>query len=126
MLWQVELYTHHTGFKQILEKITKELNCRLCSVHLVDSFYCWYVTSKRSTRCLALSHEPVQYIGATVIWSLSAWYCCSLIDSLCCRPEWWVLQSAGDVYLRGAAGHLHHAAPGPAPRERAHQGTSSQ
>jgi hypothetical protein len=39
---QVELYTHHTGFKQILEKISKDLNCRLCSVHLVDSFYCRY------------------------------------------------------------------------------------
>lgn len=38
---QVELYTHHTGFKSILDTITKDLNCRLCSVHLVDSFYCW-------------------------------------------------------------------------------------
>ena len=40
---QVELYTHHTGFKTILDTITKDLNCRLCSVHLVDAFYCWYV-----------------------------------------------------------------------------------
>lgn len=39
---QVELYTHHTGFKTILDTITKDLNCRLCSVHLVDAFYCWY------------------------------------------------------------------------------------
>lgn len=42
---QVELYTHHTGFKTILDTIAKNLNCRLCSVHLVDAFYCWYVSS---------------------------------------------------------------------------------
>lgn len=38
---QVELYTHHRGFKTILDTLTKDLNCRLCSVHLVDAFYCW-------------------------------------------------------------------------------------
>ena len=49
---QVELYTHHTCMKGIVEELIKgqkiastnamELDCRLCSVHLVDSFYCWY------------------------------------------------------------------------------------
>ena len=40
---QVELYTHHTGFKTILDRLCSSsgLSCRLCSVHLVDSFYCW-------------------------------------------------------------------------------------
>ncbi len=49
---QVELYTHHTGFKTILDTITKDLNCRLCSVHLVDAFYCWYVTELINTLIL--------------------------------------------------------------------------
>ena len=50
---QVELYTHHSCMKSIIEELIKgqkivssnatELDCRLCSVHLVDSFYCWYV-----------------------------------------------------------------------------------
>jgi len=49
---QVELYTHHTCVKSVVDALTQgqramgavALDCRLCSVHLVDSFYCWYVT----------------------------------------------------------------------------------
>jgi len=39
---QVELYTHHSCVTDLLEKLThrRGLDCRLCSVHLVDSYYC--------------------------------------------------------------------------------------
>ncbi|XP_054279299.1 GPN-loop GTPase 2 [Macrosteles quadrilineatus] len=36
---QVELYTHHNSMKNIMMKL-KEMNFRLCTVHLVDSHYC--------------------------------------------------------------------------------------
>ncbi|XP_071955857.1 GPN-loop GTPase 2-like [Antedon mediterranea] len=36
---QVELYTHHNSFKNILQKLLK-LNFKLVAVHLVDSHYC--------------------------------------------------------------------------------------
>lgn len=61
---QVELYTHHMCVKGVIDELTSgqravatlhvgggepastslPLDCRLCSVHLVDSFYCWYAT----------------------------------------------------------------------------------
>jgi hypothetical protein len=45
---QVELYTHHTSVQKIIERLQcgarsgrpDDLDCRLCSVHLVDSYYC--------------------------------------------------------------------------------------
>lgn len=45
---QVELYTHHTSVHKIIEKLqrgvrsgkSEDLDCRLCSVHLIDSYYC--------------------------------------------------------------------------------------
>ncbi|KAJ1442876.1 hypothetical protein B484DRAFT_321874 [Ochromonadaceae sp. CCMP2298] len=38
---QVELYSHHSVFQRILQRLTPMgLGCRLCSVHLVDAFYC--------------------------------------------------------------------------------------
>jgi hypothetical protein len=39
---QVELYSHHTCVHEILSKLTdrRGTDCRLCSVHLVDSHYC--------------------------------------------------------------------------------------
>jgi|TARA_A100001015_G_C15031468_1_gene733507 GTPase SAR1 family protein len=37
---QVELFSHHTAMQDILATLTKELDFRLCSVHLIDSFYC--------------------------------------------------------------------------------------
>lgn len=37
---QVELYSHHSVVQQLLEALNKSLDFRLCSVHLVDSFYC--------------------------------------------------------------------------------------
>ncbi|KAL2919189.1 hypothetical protein HK105_201464 [Polyrhizophydium stewartii] len=37
---QVELYTHHQSVKRILDRLAKDLDLRLCSVHLVDSHYC--------------------------------------------------------------------------------------
>ena len=37
---QVELFSHHTAMQNILAILTKKLDFRLCSVHLIDSFYC--------------------------------------------------------------------------------------
>jgi GPN-loop GTPase len=53
---QVELYTHHTSVHKIIENLQlgarsgkqEDLDCRLCSVHLIDSYYC------RST----IAHSP--------------------------------------------------------------------
>jgi GPN-loop GTPase len=55
---QVELYTHHTCVTDLLAKLTNRrgLDCRLCSVHLVDSFYC----------C-----EPATFISATLLVAAS-------------------------------------------------------
>lgn len=36
---QVELYTHHQATKGILTALQKNLDCRLCAVHLVDSMH---------------------------------------------------------------------------------------
>ena len=36
---QVELYTHHLSVYKLLEML-RQLDCRLCSVNLIDSFYC--------------------------------------------------------------------------------------
>lgn len=41
---QVELYTHHTCVQEILHHL-QNINCRLCSVFTVDSFYCCDVSS---------------------------------------------------------------------------------
>jgi len=49
---QVELYAHHTCVQDLLGKLTKRLDCRLCCVHLLDSFYC----------C-----EPATFISATLL-----------------------------------------------------------
>ena len=48
----MELYTHHTVVKDILDRLNV-LDCRLCSIHLVDSFYCWYV---RKYVCIVLTY----------------------------------------------------------------------
>ncbi len=37
---QVELFSHHTAMQEILAVLGKKLDFRLCSVHLIDSFYC--------------------------------------------------------------------------------------
>lgn len=37
---QVELFSHHKAMEEILSALTKRLDFRLCSVHLIDSFYC--------------------------------------------------------------------------------------
>ena len=56
---QVELFSHHTAMQNILAILTKKLDFRLCSVHLIDSFYCIEpatfisaVLLVASTRCL--------------------------------------------------------------------------
>ena len=49
---QVELYAHHTCVQDLLGCLAKQLDCRLCSVHLLDSFYC----------C-----EPATFISATLL-----------------------------------------------------------
>lgn len=48
---QVELYAHHTCVQDLLRSL-KALDLRLCSVHLLDSFYC----------C-----EPATFISATLL-----------------------------------------------------------
>jgi GPN-loop GTPase len=37
---QVELFTHHTAMQTVVNALQKQLDFRLCSVHLLDSFYC--------------------------------------------------------------------------------------
>lgn len=37
---QVELFSHQSVVQEILQALQKELDLRLCSVHLIDSFYC--------------------------------------------------------------------------------------
>ncbi|KAJ3024360.1 GPN-loop GTPase 2 [Thoreauomyces humboldtii] len=37
---QVELFTHHNSLKAIIEGLQKEMDIRLCCVHLVDAHYC--------------------------------------------------------------------------------------
>ncbi|KAI9315369.1 GPN-loop GTPase [Dichotomocladium elegans] len=50
---QVELFTHHTAVKQILEKLEK-INYRLVAVHLVDAHYCTDASKYISVLLLAL------------------------------------------------------------------------
>ena len=33
---QVELYTHNSAVKNLIKKLEKEANCRLCAIHLVQ------------------------------------------------------------------------------------------
>eukprot|EP01034_Spumella_vulgaris_P021425 gene21425-27455_t len=40
LLVQVELYTHYTCVQDLILRLQKKLDCRLCSVSLIDSFYC--------------------------------------------------------------------------------------
>ena len=37
---QVELYSHRNSVRELVEKIKKEMNFRLCAVNLIDSHYC--------------------------------------------------------------------------------------
>ncbi|TPX62890.1 hypothetical protein PhCBS80983_g00163 [Powellomyces hirtus] len=37
---QVELFTHHSSLKNIIEKLSKSMDIRLCCTHLVDAHYC--------------------------------------------------------------------------------------
>jgi len=37
---QVELYTHNDAIKNVILRLQKELDCRLCCVHLADSHHC--------------------------------------------------------------------------------------
>ncbi len=37
---QVELYTHNTAVQELIELMQRKIDFRLCSVHLMDSFYC--------------------------------------------------------------------------------------
>ena len=37
---QIELYTHHTSVQKMVQALQKSLDARLCSIHLVDSYYC--------------------------------------------------------------------------------------
>ena len=41
---QVELFTHYHCVENLIKKI-QAVDCRLCSVHLVDSLYCRWVNS---------------------------------------------------------------------------------
>lgn len=37
---QVELFTHYAYIQTLLQFLSKHSDCRLCSVHLIDSYYC--------------------------------------------------------------------------------------
>lgn len=37
---QVELYSHHSVVQDIIRVLSKRLDMRLCSVNILDSFYC--------------------------------------------------------------------------------------
>lgn len=37
---QVELFSHHDVVQQLLSRLQEEIDCRLCCVQLVDSYYC--------------------------------------------------------------------------------------
>lgn len=37
---QIELYTHHKSVQNIVKTLQTTLDARLCSIHLVDSYYC--------------------------------------------------------------------------------------
>lgn len=49
---QVELFSHQSVVQEILQALQKELDLRLCSVHLIDSFYC---------------SQPATFISATLL-----------------------------------------------------------
>jgi len=51
---QVELFTHHTCVQDLLNKL-KPLDLRLCSVHLIDAFYCCEPTTFISAVLLVAS-----------------------------------------------------------------------
>jgi len=51
---QVELYTHHTCVKELFDSL-KGIDCRLCSVHLVDAYYCCEPTTFISAVLLVAS-----------------------------------------------------------------------
>lgn len=51
---QVELYTHHSSMKNVMQKL-QESGFRLCTVHLVDSHYCSDPGKFVSTLLLSLS-----------------------------------------------------------------------
>ena len=52
---QVELYTHNNSFQQILQQLSKSLDCRLCSIHLIDSYYCTQPSTFISATLLVIS-----------------------------------------------------------------------
>lgn len=37
---KVELFTHHKCVEMLIQRL-QTIDCRLCSVQLVDSYYCW-------------------------------------------------------------------------------------
>jgi hypothetical protein len=52
---QVELYTHHSGLKRIVEKLSSSCSLRLTCVHLVDSHHCADSSKFLSVLLLALA-----------------------------------------------------------------------
>jgi hypothetical protein len=65
------LFTHHKCMEEILGRL-KEIDCRLCSVHLVDSFYCWYIPKVLSiphvvdNHLLNISSQPTTFLSAVL------------------------------------------------------------
>jgi len=52
---QIELYTHHGSVHRIIEKLIKRIDLRLCSVNLIDSYYCSNSTNFISALLTSLS-----------------------------------------------------------------------
>jgi hypothetical protein len=46
-IFKIELFTHYNYMSNIINKLCKINDLRLCGVHLVDSYYCRYFTTLR-------------------------------------------------------------------------------
>jgi hypothetical protein len=75
MYLQVELYTHYRCVHKIIQRLQRReaggLDCRLCSVHLVDSYYCRSVLRLFMHRIALMVLRALQcsgylYFGAAV------------------------------------------------------------
>lgn len=70
---QVELYSHHSVVQDIVRVLTKRLDMRLCSINLLDSFYCRYHSFSSSffpfylnAHCIYCS-QPATFISAALL-----------------------------------------------------------
>lgn len=71
---QVELFSHHSVVQDIFQKLQRELDLRLCSVQLIDSFYCRYVNQMKTSHATLLYplrpdlfSQPATFISAALL-----------------------------------------------------------